>query len=161
MQSPQPVKVGITLSLALTLAIKVAFAPSVAGIETPAEQAASIAGFLERQGFAVGAPLPNVDPPMLQAKRADCSLRIAEVSPLGWHRDVLAQLALPGEQGRFAFRGQLFTSQPVWRTYLDRNWRRVLEYAGLHRPARPVLGILASPACVLQDLPWGQLAEVR
>jgi len=159
MRFQHPTEAGIALALALTLAVKFAFAPSMASTEASIDREASVAAFLENEGFVVGAHLPNTDPPMLPAKSADCSLRIVEVSPSGWHRDVLAQLALPGEQVLFVYRGNTFPSQPIWQTFLDHNWRRLLAYAGLRPPERPVFGILASPTCALQELPWAQLAE--
>src|SRR5262245_4196601 len=103
MRPPQLIEAGIVLSLAVTLAAKIASVPSMPGAETQPARATPVAMFLERQGFTVAAPPPNVDPEMLPANKADCSLRIGEVSPLGWHRDVLAQLAGPHEQVRFAF----------------------------------------------------------
>jgi hypothetical protein len=149
------------LALALTLGIKVACHAYAADTETQAAGLTPVAEVLERKGFMVDPPPPNVDPEMLAARKVDCSLRIAEVSPLGWHRDVLARLVGPHEQLRFAFRGELFANQPVWRTFIDYNWRRLLGYAGLRLPNRPVFGILASPGCDLQDLPWDKLAELR
>src|SRR5262245_56601890 len=115
MRSPLT-EAAITLALALTLAVKIGFLPSVAPAKAPAEEKAPVAGFLERQGFAVGEPLPNNDPAMLPATKAGCNLRVAEVSPIGWHRDVLARLARPGEQVAFVFDGSVFPVQPVWRT---------------------------------------------
>jgi hypothetical protein len=158
MRSLHPAEAGIALALALTLAVKIALLPSVAPAETPAEEKGPVVAFLEHQGFAVGGPLPNNDPVMLSATKAGCSLRFAEVSPIGWHRDVLARLAAPGEQVAFVYGGNVFATQPVWKTFFDHSWRRLLAYAGLHAPEQPVLGIIASPGCSLRELPWGELA---
>jgi hypothetical protein len=158
MRSLHPTEAGIALALALTLAVKLALLPSVAPAGTPAEGKAPVVAFLEHQGFAVGEPLPNNDPVMLPAASANCNLRIAEVSPIGWHRDILARLALPGEQVAFVFDGNVFSIQPVWKTFIDHSWRRLLGYVGLHPPERPVFGIIASPGCAVQELPWGELA---
>jgi hypothetical protein len=159
MRPLHPTEAGITLALALTLAVKIGFLPSVAPAETPAEGKAPVVAFLEHQGFSVGEPLPNNDPVMLPAAKANCNLRVAEVSPVGWHRDILARLALPGDQIAFVFDGNVFAAQPVWKTFIAHNWRRLLTYAGLHASEQPILGIIASPGCALQELPWGELAR--
>jgi hypothetical protein len=150
----------ISFALALTLAIKIAVAPSLLATQAPGADAAPIATFLKSQGFAVGAAITNTDPPMLPAHRDDCNLRIAEISPLGWHRHVLAQLARSDERAFFVFQGELSEDQPIWRTFIDHSWRRLLAYAGLESPRRPVLGVLAPPACSLHELPWDKLAEL-
>jgi hypothetical protein len=160
MRSLHLTEAGITLALSLTLAVKIAFLPSVAPAGTAAEGKAPVVAFLEHQGFAVGEPLPNNDPAMLPAIKGGCNLRVAEVSPIGWHRDVLARLALPEEQVAFVFDGNVFSAQPVWKTFISHNWNRLLAYAGLHPPDQPVLGIIASPGCALQELPWGELASL-
>lgn len=148
---------GLALALVLTLSLKIAFGPAVSA-EMPVPAETLVAAFLERQGFAVGPLLPDIDPPMLPAQRPDCNLRVTKVSPSGWHRDVLAQLARPDEKLLFVFRGKAFPSQPVWQTFTDHYRRLLLGYAGFHSPEQQVLGILASQACALGDLPWDEVA---
>lgn len=148
--------VELALALFLTLGVKMAFNPPIASVEKPLP----LAGFLEQQGFAVGALQNNTEPAMLPATRADCSLRITEISPFGWHRHVLKQLAGPNEAALFVYRGDLSDSQPLWRTVFDHNWHRLKAYLGVNSPRRPVLGILAARACSLGALPWGELAEL-
>lgn len=145
----------LALALFLTLGIKMAFNPPLAGVE----KSLPLAGFLEQQGFAVGLPENKTEPAMLPATRADCSLRIAEISPFGWHRHVLEQLAGSNEAALFVYRGHISDSQPLWRTVFDHNWHRLKAYLGVNSPRRPVLGILASRACSLGALPWSELAE--
>ena len=145
--------------LIVTLAIKVAFGPSAAAVPEP-DRAAPIAAFLELQGFSLEPKPTDTEPPMLVASKAGCELRITEVSPFGWHRHVLAQLARPGESAAFIFEGAIFPSQPLWRTAVDHNWRRLLSYTGLTLPRHPVLGVLASQTCELDRLPWTRLAEL-
>jgi hypothetical protein len=160
MRPLHPTEAGMTLALSLTLAIKIAFLPSAAPAGTAAEGKAPVVAFLTQQGFAVGEPLPNNDPAMRPATKGGCNLRVAEISPIGWHRDVLSRLALPDERVAFVFEGNVFSAQPVWKTFIAHNWRRLLAYAGFHRPERPVLGIIASPGCALQELPWGEFASL-
>jgi len=160
MRSLHPTEAGIILALALTLAVKIAFFPSVAPAEAPAEGTAPVVAFLEQQGFAIGEPLPNTEPAMLPAAKAGCKLTVAEVSPFGWHRDVLTRLARPDEQVAFVFNGTVYSAQPVWKTFFAQNWRRLLTYAGLHPPEQPVLGIIASPGCALNELPWSDVASL-
>ncbi|MDW6021944.1 hypothetical protein SAZ10_09230 [Mesorhizobium sp. BAC0120] len=160
MPSLHPTEAGITLALALTLAIKIAFAPQATPAAVPSQWEAPVVTFLQHQGFAVGAPLPDIDPAMLPAMKAGCSLKVTQVSPTGWHRDVLASLARPGEQVAFVFDDKVFSTQPVWKTFFDENRRRLLTYAGLHPTERPLLGVIASPGCALKELPWGEIADL-
>ena len=153
-------KAILALTLALTLSIKIAVGPTVAGISGTTRGEAPLAAFLERQGFNVGALLPNIDPPMIPASKAGCTYRIAQVDPGGVMRDVLAQLAGPSERLFFVFRGKVFVSQPTWATFLDYKWRRLLAYVGYQPPQRPILGIIASEDCTPKNLPWGEVAEI-
>ena len=124
-------KAILALTLALTLSVKIAVGPTIAGIGATTRGEAPMAAFLERHGFNVGAPLPNIDPPMIPASKAGCTYRITQVDPGGVLRDVLAQLAGPSERLFFVFRGKVFVSQPTWATFLDYKWRRLLGYVGL------------------------------
>ena len=96
---------------------------------------------------------------MVPAQRPGCSLRVSEISPFGWHRDVLAQLTRPDERLFFVFRGKSASTQPVWQTFADYNWSRLQRYVGLQPPERPVLGVIASADCGRLELPWSEVAE--
>jgi hypothetical protein len=151
--------VAIAVVLVATLAIKVATGPSVAAIPEP-DREAPIGAFLARHGFALQAERTETEPPMLVADSGACEIRVTEVSPFGWHRHVLAQLARPGETTAFVFKGNVYAGQPLWRTALDHNWRRLVSYSGLTLPRHPVLGLVASDSCDLEGLPWQELADL-
>jgi hypothetical protein len=158
---PQHISEAIlALLLALTLSLKIAVGPTVASEEIATGHEASVATFLERQGFTVGALLPDISPPMLPARKSSCALRAVEVSPFGWQQAVLAELAQPGERLHFVFRGKVSTSQPTWATFFDYYRRRMLSNFGIRPPDRPVLGILASDGCDVLGLPWGEVADL-
>jgi hypothetical protein len=148
----------LALTLVLTLGAKIAFDPGRSTSDGALQQGQVIA-FLERQGFLVGPPLPDVGPSMVPAQRPGCSLRVSEISPFGWHRDVLAQLTRPDERLFFVFRGKSASTQPVWQTFADYNWSRLQRYVGLQPPERPVLGVIASADCGSLELPWSEVAE--
>lgn len=150
----------IGLVLAVTVAVKVAFGPSMAAAVNNADRDAPVADFLTRQGFALEPSPVHTEPVMLIASRADCELRITEVSPFGWHRHVIAQLARPGEQSAFVYNGSIFRAQPIWRTAISHNLRRLVAYAGISMPRNPVLGLVASQKCQIDQLPWAELAKL-
>ena len=58
----------LAVTLALTLSVKIAVGPTVAGFGTTTRAEAPMTAFLERHGFNVGAPLPNIDPPMIRRR---------------------------------------------------------------------------------------------
>ena len=123
----------LALTLVLTLGAKIAFDPGRSTSDGVLQQGQVIA-FLERQGFLVGPPLPDVGPSMVPAQRPGCSLRVSEISPFGWHRDVLAQLTRPDERLFFVFRGKSASTQPVM---ADLCRLQLEPLAALCRPAAP------------------------
>ena len=84
---------------------------------------------------------------------------IAEVAPQGWHRFILRRLASDGDQVFFLFRGRKYEEQPVWLTRLTAYWAVAVRNVGLNARVEPVLGIVASPACGLDAMQWGEFAE--
>ncbi len=84
-----------------------------------------------------------------------CQVRIAEVSPQGWHRFLVSQLAA-GHQLFYTFGGEMYSEQPVIRTRTYAYWRKLNRYFGLSTPNRPVLALIAASAC--QNVPLRELA---
>ncbi|MBX6742124.1 MAG: hypothetical protein QJR07_15530 [Acetobacteraceae bacterium] len=130
-----------------------------------AEQALQSAGkdqladFLGRQGFQVheeGRP----DSPFVQAATADCHLLVMLAAPEGWHRDIIRRLALPQDQVFFVFDAVVYQDQPEWLPWAHHYWRVLNFYIGRKLPARPLLGIVASPACDLRDMPWREITAL-
>jgi hypothetical protein len=90
----------------------------------------------------------------------DCRLLVALVAPQGWHRDIVRQLASQYDQVFFVFGGVVYQDQPTRLTLMHQYWRTLNIFAGRKLPIRPVLGIVASPACNLRDMPWQELAKL-
>ncbi|MEZ0171227.1 hypothetical protein [Microvirga sp. TS319] len=84
-----------------------------------------------------------------------CQVRIAEVSPEGWHRSLVSQLAA-GNQLFYTFGGETYSEQPIMRTRTYAYWRKLRRYFGLSTPHRPVLALIAAAGC--QNVPLRELA---
>ena len=118
-----------------------------------------IAAFLARHGFQ---PNPAVAIQYLtgvSGRSGGCQLLIADAAFQGWHRDSLRRLTSGEDQFFFFFRGHKYQDQPVSLTRLSGYWNRFLRNLGLNAPVEPVLGIVSSPACDLDAIPWQELAD--
>jgi hypothetical protein len=141
------VEICLATALVLTLAVKVAtgFARRNDTIEARWHIQAGIA--LEGVGFEIDGFLRDRDLPLLSVHKAGCVMLIANVSPLGWHRDVLSKIVRPNEQLFFVYRGTIFQAQPVWRTAAHYHWDRLRSYVGVADRDDSVLGIIAARSC--------------
>jgi hypothetical protein len=141
--------------LIATLSLKVLVIRTQPGSEQrEATVKTQIACFLTRHGFQLD-PAASIG---VSAHSGGCRLFIAEVAYQGWHRDSVRRLAAPGDQLLFFFRGRMYPDQPVWLTRVSGQWTSVLQNLGLNAPSDPVLGIVASPVCNLNAMPWQELA---
>jgi hypothetical protein len=154
MRRPYLAEICVASALVLTLAVKTATGLSRrdAGIE--AHWDVRVRPLLEDEGFVSDRYLGDHDPPLLPVHKPGCSMLIASVSPLGWHRDVLSRIVRPHERLFFVYRGEVFGEQPVWRTSARYHWDRVLSYAGLAGPDEPVLGVIAGRSCGYGPVDW-------
>jgi len=118
-----------------------------------------ITEFLVRQGFQPDRADALQNPIALSGRSGGCQLLIAVVEATGWHRDILRRLASDGDQSLFIFRGRKYQDQPVWLTRLSVFWNRTLRNLGWNARDEPVFGIVASPACNLEAMPWRDLTE--
>jgi hypothetical protein len=148
---PRWVRLVLPAALAATLSIKLLAAAWGASRQNE-DPRLLLEASLRAAGFRTEAPLPDSQPALLPATRRSCSLLIAQISPLGWHRDLLERLTRPGETRHFAFRGEVGESQQVLETSLSFYRMRILRYAGLSAAEEPVWGIIASPECVAADI---------
>ena len=127
----------------------------------PASEAgAVVTRLLERNGFTVGANDKEVDLISIAAHGPHCDLRLAVVSPHGWHRNLIRQLVAPREKLVYVFDGETFDEQPVWRTWASFYLSRMKTFLGLHEATKPVLAVLSSPSCAIGSLPWSEVATV-
>jgi hypothetical protein len=121
-----------------------------------------IATVLERHAFQVKVSqeqvtqeAPGIELAWVSGAAGACQVRIAEVAPQGWHRSLFSQLAA-GNQLFYTFGGETYSEQPIIRTRTYAYWRKLNRYLGLSTPNRPVLALIAAPAC--QNVPLRELA---
>lgn len=151
-------EVVFVAALALTLTVKV-LTGATAGNGAPKPEGA-VERVLERQGFVIGKPQAGTEPQLVPAVRGTCALRFTDISALGWHRDVLAQLTKPDEILYFVVGGRIFDEQPRWRTFAKYVTHRAAAYSGLNVGApTPVLGVLAARTCGRGAVDWQAIAS--
>jgi len=145
--------------LVLTLSFKVSVGMNqlVSGEEEMART--HIATFLARQGFEPDRAVAIQHPIGVSGHSGGCQLFVAEVAPQGWQRYIPRRVASDGDQVFFFFRGHKYQDQPVWLTRLSGYWNSFLRNLGFNSLVEPVLGIVASPPCDLNTMPWQELAD--
>lgn len=131
--------------LSASLGIKGLAGAGATDAAAPADSAAA-SEFLKARGLTVGMAAAATAPAWVHGTRGECHVAIADVSPQGWFRDIVAEQAT-GQRLRYAYDGQFYDDQPVFRTKIDDYRRRFLRYFGLAAPARPVRAVIVSPAC--------------
>lgn len=156
MISSRAAKLIFAALLILTLSFKVMTAANQSGSEQRANKVRNqIAGFLARHGLQ-----PDLNESLgVSGRSGECQLLIVEAAYQGWHRDSLRRLAAQKNQLRFYFRGRMYADQPIWQTRVSGYWTAFLHNFGLNAPVDPVLGIVASPICNLDAMPWQELAN--
>lgn len=143
----RPVEAGLLVLLTASLAIKIAVGLPTQGTGSQERFETSLAAALADYGYAVDATLPDTEPAMLPVQRNNCQMLIAVVSPLGWHRDLLEQLAGGEKQLAYAFAGAITAEQPVWRTAFARGRARLSNYLQMAWPDTPVLAVISGADC--------------
>jgi hypothetical protein len=127
----------------------------------PASEASgAVTDLLKRGGFTIAADVEDVDFLTIFAHARHCDLRLAIVSPHGWHRNLVQRLAAPNEKVSFIFDGAIFDQQPVWRTWLSFYVSRARHFLGFRAATKPVLAVLATPTCPIESLPWSEVATL-
>lgn len=162
---PAPARAPTLLMALLALALLAGIAlkrPGAATEAAPDLQQASIEAtmdFLRRNGIAVRPPRRDLDLAILRGTGPDgCRLAVAILAPQGWHVGVVRHMAGPQDEAFFVYSGTVSEGQPVWRTRLDLYEALLLRRLGFTPAHRPVLGVVADPACRAKSLPWGDLA---
>jgi hypothetical protein len=118
-----------------------------------------IAVFLSRHGFRVGEIEDQPDSLFVSATAGECRLLAVLAAPGGWHRYILRRLASPQDQVFFVFDATIYQDQPIWRPWVHHYWQVFNLYVGRHLPTQAVLGMVASPACTLGNMPWRELTK--
>ena len=154
--APKALLAGLVV---ISVSLKVVAASSLP--PPPAREASeAVSAVLARQGFTVGANAADIDLLTVFAHARHCDLRLAVVSPHGWHRNLVRRLVAPDEKIVFVFDGKTYDDQPVWRTWASFYEARVRQYLGLDAATKPVLAVLATPSCAIESLPWSEVATV-
>lgn len=157
MSFARPFRIALALGLIVTISPKVLIA-SVAPSSPlgPPDVLPIVSEFLSRQGFR-----PDNGRvrrwPYVEASANDCTMRVVELAWNGWNRDVLAVVAPLASHQYFAYQGTLYESYPYVRAAIMSLFDRVRARVGRLLPQRPVLGIAASEACPVHDMPWANI----
>jgi hypothetical protein len=127
---------------------------------TPSDVGGPVSAFLKSNGFQTEASTSDEDLFLISATAGKCRLLVALASPQGWHRYVLRQLAPEDGKVLFLFNGKSYRDQPVLLTRSYDYWSRLLRFLGGNPTPRPVYGVVGSPDCPMDSMPWDQLAGV-
>jgi len=117
-----------------------------------------ISDFLRDQRFQV-TELEEVmnGMPVLHASSKMCNVRVMKASSQGWNRDMVMNRASAKDRVVFVFRGVVYREQPVWLTVVGDLWGKFLRSLGLSHNRSHVLGVVATPGCNIEQLPWYDL----
>lgn len=150
----------VVLLLPLTLIGKLA-----AGYERPVGLKDDLIAFLVRQQFEVHVlddNMPNVFEdgiPIIRATSNHCKMEIAEVSPDGWHDDLMRARASAADHVFTVFRGTVYLDQPRWLTAAYALLSKPLQKLKLLSHSPPVIRVIAQGPCRAELLPWHELYE--
>ena len=142
--------VALVLLLVVSLTIKFSEPVSVSFADSNQDES-SIVHFLNRRGFAVTVGEPESAPSWISGVRGTCIVRIATVSPQGWHRAVVAQAAA-GQLLAYAYAGQIYNEQPALRTTWDHYVRRLRGHFRMQARLSPVRAVIIAPGCTASSL---------
>ena len=143
------------LAVVLVVSVTAKVLPAATAKQTASGGMATVAALFSDQGFEIakvsegGAGLQFV-----QAARASCKLLVASLAFGGEHRDPIRRMASQDDRVFFVFRGETYPHQPIWRTRFARYWTGLREQAGLKVAFSPLFGVIASPACELDQIRW-------
>jgi len=148
--------------LAATLGWKIVARSIIAAPPSTRDIEAAVADFLLRQHFSVTvAEHPEEGRPSITAASGSCRILVAQSPALGWDRDLIRRYAEPGDRVFVVYRGHIYADQPTLSTAFDALWSRFWQQLGGRVQARPVLAVVAKPACAAEGLPWSELLAAR
>ncbi|MCB8818942.1 hypothetical protein [Microvirga rosea] len=142
--------------LALSLFFKLPHLSAKAGLQLDSNLT-SIASLLERHGYRADLVAPPDDMAWVVGHLRDCTVRVSEVSPQGWHQSLITQIA---EDNRlyYTFDGASYPGQPILRTRFYHYWGKLKRSFGLDVQKKPVLAVIATPTC--EALPLAELSAL-
>jgi hypothetical protein len=141
-----------------TLGLKVS--GTVAQFRAKHDVTDAVAMFFKEHGFEVAAGHSFNGLRFDIMTRNACRLHVANIDADGTHAHVVARSASPGERVWYVYSGQVHQAQPRWRSLTDYYWRQINLRLGRVLPVRPVLGVIASPACEPDVLPWAEIGKI-
>jgi len=118
-----------------------------------------IVALLERNNFAVQLAPPNTDPQWVTGVRDTCRVQIANVSPQGWHRNIV-KWASRDKTLVYSAGGELAAQQPLVGPMAHHYLNRLKRYAGLDAPAVRVRAVLMDQGCATDTIPSAELAAL-
>ncbi len=151
----QAPKLLLALVLILTVVPKVL--SKVGNDFRPPEAETRTIAFLSHNGFEAHGEQRRFGR-LVYATSGDCRLRVLEVDPSGVSRDSVRFMAAPADRIIFIFNGKVYSDQPVVLTFLWSSWTSLRNRVGLQTSPKTILGVAASQACSLDELPWREVA---
>ena len=143
---------AVSLGVKLSLGTPANFSRQYPGID-------DIVAMLNRNDFKVSVASGAVDPQWVSGKRESCLLRIANVSPQGWHRAAVEWTAA-GLPVLYATGGALHRNQPILVPLLRHYLRRAERYVGIPAEALKVRAIILSGDCPADLISRANLAAL-
>lgn len=118
-----------------------------------------IVALFEHNNFAVQFAPPNTDPVWVTGTRGACRIQIANVSPQGWHRNIV-DWASKDRTLIYAAGGTLQPKQPLLGPMTHHYLNRLKRYAGIGAPAVRVRAILLESGCEPNPIPAAELSAL-
>ena len=147
-----------TLVAVLSLALKVS-ANGRASDQLMYPDQDDIAAMFERNHFAVEFSPPATDPQWVIGTLGDCHMRIANVSPQGWHRSIV-EWAAKDRTLFYSASGALEPEQPLLGPITHHYINRLKRYVGISAPAVRVRAIILDQGCGPASIPEDELASL-
>lgn len=118
-----------------------------------------IVALLERNHFSIQLAVANSDPQWVTGTREGCRVQIANVSPQGWHRDIV-EWASSDRKLIYSGGGELGASQPLLGPMIHHYLNRLKRYLGVDAPAVRVRAIVLDRRCQPDVIPERELAAL-
>lgn len=162
MKFSRGLSVFLLLTLPLTLSFRVLAGRPPQSI-APELFERTVSEFLSRNAYDVTVRHQSKRP-LIRAVAKDCRIAVLQVVPEGWSDDALR---VPGKGFTdrdgivFVYRGHVLREQPTAASTIRDIWTRFRQRLGIGTSWTPILAVRSSPACSIEALPWGEIAEIR
>ena len=146
-------KLALGSLLILTLSLRAHDGVSQSWDEKAEAAKTQAAAFITQHGFELDHSSMSQHANTVFSRSGGCQLRITVAAPQGWNRYILRRIASDGDHFFFLFRGRKYQELPIWQTRLSTYWTTLVR-----NRAEPVFGVLGSPSCDMDEIPWQDLA---